>query len=68
VKIRPIEVRINSAMGDQTRAPHEPKAPTVQSWSIHQIKLNQRNSRTHSAKQIRQIANSIVASASPTPY
>jgi ParB-like nuclease domain/DNA methylase len=33
----------------------------VQSLSISQIKLNQRNSRTHSAKQIRQIANSIVA-------
>ena len=28
---------------------------------IRQIKLNRRNSRTHSAKQIRQIANSIVA-------
>ena len=33
----------------------------VQALSISQIKLNQRNSRTHSAKQIRQIANSIVA-------
>ena len=33
----------------------------VQSLSIRQIKLNQRNSRTHSAKQIRQIANSIMA-------
>ena len=33
----------------------------VQSLSIRQIKLNQHNSRTHSAKQIRQIANSIVA-------
>ena len=29
--------------------------------SIRQIKLNQRNSRTHSANQIRQIAESIVA-------
>jgi DNA modification methylase len=46
---------------DQPRVPHEPKAPTVQSWSIRQIKLNQRNSRTHSAKQVRQIASSIVA-------
>ena len=36
-------------------------ATTVQSLSIRQIKLNQRNSRTHSAKQIRQIANSIMA-------
>ena len=33
----------------------------VQSLPLRQIKLNQRNSRTHSAKQIRQIANSIVA-------
>ena len=33
----------------------------VQALSISQIKLNRRNSRTHSAKQIRQIANSIVA-------
>ena len=34
---------------------------TVQTLSIGQIRLNGRNSRTHSAKQIRQIANSIVA-------
>jgi hypothetical protein len=33
----------------------------VQALSIGQIKLNRRNSRTHSAKQIRQIANSMVA-------
>jgi DNA modification methylase len=33
----------------------------AQALSINQIKLNRRNSRTHSAKQIRQIANSIVA-------
>ena len=33
----------------------------VQGLSISQIQLNRRNSRTHSAKQIRQIANSIVA-------
>ena len=33
----------------------------MQALSIRQIKLNPRNSRTHSAKQIRQIANSIVA-------
>jgi DNA modification methylase len=33
----------------------------VQSLSISQIKLNQRNSRTHSGKQVRQIANSIAA-------
>jgi DNA modification methylase len=34
---------------------------SVQALSVSQIKLNRRNSRTHSAKQIRQIANSIVA-------
>src|SRR3984893_1016994 len=34
---------------------------SVQAISISQIKPNRRNSRTHSAKQIRQIANSIVA-------
>jgi ParB-like chromosome segregation protein Spo0J len=33
----------------------------VQALSISKIKLNRRNSRTHSGKQIRQIANSIVA-------
>jgi DNA modification methylase len=33
----------------------------VQALSIDQIKLNRGNSRTHSGKQIRQIANSIVA-------
>jgi DNA modification methylase len=33
----------------------------VQALSINQIKLNRRNSRTHSGRQIRQIANSIVA-------
>jgi DNA modification methylase len=34
---------------------------SVQAISISRIKPNSRNSRTHSAKQIRQIANSIVA-------
>jgi hypothetical protein len=33
----------------------------VQALSISQIKLDGHNSRTHSAKQIRQIANSIIA-------
>jgi DNA modification methylase len=33
----------------------------VQMLSINEIKLNRRNARTHSAKQIRQIANSIAA-------
>jgi hypothetical protein len=55
MKMRPIEALSDSAMAEL--------APTVQvqALSIRQIKLNQRNSRTHSAKQIRQIANSIVA-------
>ena len=34
---------------------------TIQMMPIGQIKLNRRNVRTHSGKQIRQIANSIVA-------
>src|ERR1700730_13131957 len=34
---------------------------SVQAISISQIKPNSRNARTHSAKQIRQIGNSIVA-------
>ena len=34
---------------------------TLQTRSIREIKLNPRNARTHSAKHIRQIANSIVA-------
>ena len=33
----------------------------AQALAISQIKLNPRNSKTHPAKQIRQIANSIVA-------
>ena len=33
----------------------------MQVLPISRIKLNPRNSRTHSAKQIRQIANSLVA-------
>src|SRR6266566_4893287 len=39
----------------------------VQALSISQIKLNPRNSRTHPAKQIRQIANSMVAFGFTTP-
>jgi len=61
MKIRPIKVRTDSAMREPAQSVGELKATTVQSLSIRQIKLNQRNSRTHSAKQIRQIANSIVA-------
>jgi len=34
----------------------------VQARSIKEIKLNPRNAKTHSGKQIREIANSIVAS------
>ena len=34
---------------------------TIQAISISQIKPNPRNLRTHSSKQIRQIANSIAA-------
>jgi DNA modification methylase len=50
--------------GNSGRTPRcAPKVtnPRVQTLSISQIKLNRRNSRTHSAKQTRQIANSIVA-------
>ena len=61
MKIRPIKVRTDSAMREPAQSVGELKATTVQSLSIRQIKLNQRNSRTHSAKQIRQIADSIVA-------
>ena len=39
----------------------------VRALSIRQIKLNPRNSRTHSAKQIRQLANSIVAFGFTSP-
>jgi hypothetical protein len=52
MKMRQIEVLYDSAMATTVR---------VQALAIRQIKLNRRNSRTHSAKQIRQIANSIVA-------
>ena len=61
MKIRPIKVRTDSAMREPAQVVGELKATTVQSLSIRHIKLNQRNSRTYSAKQIRQIANSIVA-------
>jgi hypothetical protein len=57
MKMRQIEVLYDSAMATTVR---------VQALAIRQIKLNRRNSRTHSAKQIRQIANSIVAFGSPT--
>jgi DNA modification methylase len=61
---RPQASRGQRISGNSDCAPRcEPKVTNlrVQSLSISQIKLNQRNSRTHSAKQIRQIANSIVA-------
>jgi ParB/Sulfiredoxin domain len=38
-----------------------PNSMTVQTMLVSQIKPNPRNLRTHSAKQVRQIANSIVA-------
>jgi ParB-like chromosome segregation protein Spo0J len=47
--------------GCTTRRELEGTTVRVQALSIDQIKLNRRNSRTHSGKQIRQIANSIVA-------
>ena len=43
------------------------KAMRVKTLSINQIKLNPRNAKTHPAKQIRQIANSIVAFGFTTP-
>jgi hypothetical protein len=61
MKTRPIKVRTDSAMIDPAQVMGEPKGTGVQLMPICHIKLNQRNSRTHSAKQIRQIANSIVA-------
>jgi hypothetical protein len=42
-------------------APRSELNVRVQALPISQIKLNSRNSKTHPAKQIRQIANSIVA-------
>jgi hypothetical protein len=47
--------------GCTTRRELEGTTVRVQALSINQIKLNRRNSRTHSAKQIRQIANSMAA-------
>jgi ParB-like chromosome segregation protein Spo0J len=61
MKTRPIKVRTDSAMIDPAQVMGERKGTGVQLMPIRPIKLNQRNSRTHSTKQIRQIANSIVA-------
>jgi DNA modification methylase len=48
--------------GNSACTPHsELKATTVQALSLDQIKVDRRNARTHSAKQIRQLANSIAA-------
>ncbi len=48
--------------GNSACTPHsELKATTVQALSLDQIKVDRRNARTHSSKQIRQIANSIAA-------
>lgn len=40
----------------------------IQDMAISQIKLNPRNARTHSAKQIRQIAKSIVEFGFTIPF
>jgi ParB-like chromosome segregation protein Spo0J len=62
MKSRPIKVRTDSAMTEPAaQVMGKPKATSVQWMPIRHLKLNQRNSRTHSAKQVRQIANSIVA-------
>jgi hypothetical protein len=55
--------RRQASKGQRMPGNRELKATNVreQALSITRIKLNQRNSRIHSAKQIRQIANSIVA-------
>jgi DNA modification methylase len=46
---------------------HKTRSVRVQEQPIKQIELNRRNCRTHSAKQIRQIANSIVAFGFTSP-
>jgi ParB/Sulfiredoxin domain len=53
--------RIPSNSGCTPRRELKATNVRVQALSIRQIKLNPRNSRTHSTKQIRQIANRIVA-------
>ena len=59
--------RMPGNSGCTPRGEVEATTVRVQSLPLRQIKLNQRNSRTHSAKQIRQIANSIVAFGFPNP-
>ena len=53
--------RMRGNSGCTSRSEFKATNVRVQALSTSQIKLNRRNSRTHSAKQIRQIANSIVA-------
>jgi len=73
-RMKPIDVSIPSPAGAKhadepsdmrgSRAPCRELRATnvrVQALPIGQIKLNPRNSKTHPAKQIRQIANSMVA-------
>src|SRR5438132_5877917 len=61
---RATPVRKRASEGNSDCAPHfgiKEDSMSVQAIPISQVKPNSRNSRTHSAKQIRQIANSIVA-------
>ena len=61
---RATPVRKRASEGNSDCAPRfgiKENSMSVQLVSIGQVKPNSRNSRTHSAKQIRQIANSIVA-------
>ena len=61
---RATPVRKRASEGNSDCAPHfgiKEDSMSVQAIPISQIKPNARNPRTHSAKQIRQIANSIVA-------
>jgi ParB-like chromosome segregation protein Spo0J len=65
MKPREIKVSDNSSMsGNGDFVPRfsiQKNSISVQAIAISQIKPNSRNSRTHSARQIRQIADSIVA-------
>jgi hypothetical protein len=66
MKIRPIKVLSASAMSEQAQV-RELKATSVQLMPIRHIKLNQRNSRTHSGKQVARSPTASWRSASPTP-
>src|SRR6266702_2656856 len=67
---RATPVRKRASEGNSDCAPHfgiEEDSVSVQAIPIGQVKPNSGNSRTHSAKQIRQIANSIVAFGFTSP-